>query len=89
MIKKQPRCKCGKYLADFGRIHADESPACDIWRIVNDQNGVQVVAPGPYNVFSDGDGHYAVMADDHKIMHYELARDYACMKAIQLNRGML
>jgi hypothetical protein len=29
VIKRQPSCKCGKYLANFGRNHADGSEACD------------------------------------------------------------
>ena len=86
MIKRQPKCKCGKFLANFGRTHADGSEACDIWRRINQTNGVQIIAPGKYDVYSDGDGHYAVMGEDRKIMFYEMARDYACMKAIELNR---
>ena len=80
-VRQNPRCRCGKYLADFGRIHADETPACDIWRKVQWPHAVT----GPYEVYSDGDGHYAVIGPDRKIIHYGIAADYANMKAIEAN----
>ena len=86
-VKIQPRCKCGKYLADYGRIHADKSPACDCWFKDTSQHGVQSIAPGPFDVYSDSDGHYAVMCGDGKIQHWGIAHDYATMKAIEFNRG--
>src|ERR1039458_3719734 len=72
-VKIQPRCKCGKYLADYGRIHADKSPACDCWFKDTSQHGVQSIAPGPFDVYSDSDGHYAVMCGDGKIQHWGIA----------------
>jgi hypothetical protein len=64
-------------------MHGDNTPACDIWHPVRGNHEVT----GTFRVFSDGDGHYAVMGEDRKIMHYGIAHDVANMKAMELNRA--
>lgn len=86
-VKITPRCSCGKYLADYGRLHADGSTACDIWRKYETPHGVQEIAPGPFDVYRDSNGHYAVIGPDNKMVHWGIACDYAMMKAMDFNRA--